>query len=306
MKINTNKYKCTLGILIIGLIFSLISCKKNDDNTVDNTSSTTDATTGVAPAQEVASLILKEIAEFTKGNYTFYLYRKTSAGIITGYNEIYVQVKNNVSGNYVQDASLSWYPLLHKISAPASAISKVSGTNTIYKGYIIFLTSCTDTATEYWQLTVNYTSGTDTLARASSKLYVTEPTYKRLNVLQSAVDGQQYIIALVEPTTAVVGSDVITAYVYNTVSSYSFALVPNYKILIDPRMPDMANMGSSGNVNLSYDSATGLYKGTVNFSMTGYWEVGLILENASNQVLLGNEINDNDTTASTIYFEFGL
>jgi hypothetical protein len=308
MKTSIEKYRYTLFIIAVGVILSIVSCKKDDDSTTAETN-TSSTNTELTPTEEVTSLGLKKIQEFTKGNYTFYLYRKTSAALVTGYNEIYVQVKNNTAGTYVQDASLSWYPLMHMTSAshstPYSAIAKVQNTKTLYKGYIIFIMAGPDTATEYWQLAVNYTSGTDTLAKASSKLYVAASTYKTLNSFKSTLDSQKYFIALVEPTSPVVGANTITAYVYKMVSMTSFTPVQNYSILIDPRMPDMNNHSSTKNVNLTYDATSSIYKGTVNFSMTGYWKLNLILLNASNETLGGSAVTDTNT-ASNVYFEFAL
>jgi len=64
----------------------------------------------------------------------------------------------------------------------------------------------------------------------------------------------------------------------------------------------MDNHTSPGNVNLTYDSTTGLYSGKLNLTMTGYWKINLIVRDASNTIQKGDPITGT-TTASSIYFE---
>jgi len=82
----------------------------------------------------------------------------------------------------------------------------------------------------------------------------------------------------------------------------TFNQVENYTIQLDPRMPDMDNHTSPNNVNLIYDSTSGIYKGKLNLTMSGYWKVNLIVRDANNTILKGDSINST-IAASSIYFE---
>jgi len=274
---------------IAGLTILLTSCNKDDVK-------------GITPADEVVGL--QKIDSLIKGNYTFYVYKKDTGNLVVGYNEVYIQLKNNTTGKYVEDATLSWKPLMHMTSmshaCPYSTISKVADTKTVYKGYFIFIMASDDM--EYWEITYDYISGKDTLAQVTNRPTVVQSTGRVRYKSFKGVDNTSYFLALVDPTTPKVGTNDITAYLYKKVDMLTFNPVQNYTVEIDPRMPDMDNHTSPSNVNLTYDSTTGLYKGKLNLTMTGYWKISLIVRDASNTIQKGESITGT-TTASSIYFE---
>ena len=185
-------------------------------------------------------------------------------------------------------------------ACPYSAISKVANTNTLYKGYFIFIMASDDV--DYWEITYDYTNGTDTIVSAANRLTVNNPTGRVRYQSFIGSDNLSYFLALVEPTAPQVGTNDITAYLYKKVDMLTFNQVVTDIIQIDPRMPDMDNHTSPSNVNLTYDSTTGIYKGKLNMTMTGYWKVNLIVRDAGNTILKGDSITST-TTASSIYFE---
>ena len=282
------KYK-SIFFAILGLTILLTSCNKDDVKEV-------------TPADEVVGL--QKVDTLIKGNYTFYIYKKDTGNLVVGYNEVYIQLKNNVTGKYVEDATLSWKPLMHMTmmshACPYSTISKVADTKTLYKGYFIFIMASDDM--EYWEVTYDYTSGKDTLAEVTNRPTVVQSTGKIRYKSFKGVDNISYFLALVDPTSPKVGTNDITAYLYKKVDMLTFSPAQNYTVEIDPRMPDMDNHTSPSNVNLTYDSTTGLYKGKLNLTMTGYWKINLIVRDASNTIQKGDSITST-TTASSIYFE---
>jgi len=278
-------YRYTL-LLILSFSIFLTSCNKEDNE--------------ITPADEVAKL--NKIQEFTEGNYTFYIYKSDTGSLKTGYNDVYIQLKNNTTGKYVEDASLSWKPLMHMTmmshACPYSTIQKVENTKTLYHGYFIFIMASNDT--EYWEITYNYTNGNDTIVKATSKITVNQSSGKIRYNSFTGLDNTKYYLALVSPTAPKVGANEITAYLYKKVDMFTFTPVENYAIQIDPRMPDMENHTSPNNTNLAYTS--GIYKGTLNLTMTGYWKINLIVLDSGDTVIKGEAI-EGETTASSIYFE---
>jgi hypothetical protein len=285
MKSNILYVKYTfLAILTFSL---LLACKKEPVK----------VTTSV---NEAAGL--HRIDSLTKGNYTFYIYKKDTGKLVLGYNEVYLQLKNNVTGSFIEDASLSWKPLMHMAtmshSCPSSTIQKVANTKTLYVGYFIFIMSSDNMS--YWEITYNYINGTDTLAKVTNRPLVINPVGRaRYNSFKGS-DSSNYFLALVNPTAPKVGANVITAYLYKEVDLFTFTPVTNYTIKIDPRMPDMGNMTSVNNIDLTYNS--GIYAGTLNLNMTGYWKINLVVLNASNAVIAGQAVTET-TDASSVYFE---
>jgi len=282
--------KCNyIFFAIVGLTILLTSCNKDDVK-------------GITPADEVVGL--QKADSIVNGSYTFYIYKKNIGNFVVGYNEVYIQLKNNKTNKYVEDATLSWKPLMHMAmmshACPYSSISKVENTKTLYKGYFIFIMA--SNASEYWEIAYNYTNGNDTIAKATNRLTVDDVAGRIRYKSFKGVDNTSYFLALVDPTTPKVGTNDITAYLYKKVDMLTFNPVQNYTVEIDPRMPDMDNHTSPSNVNLTYDSTTGLYKGKLNLTMTGYWKISLIVRDASNTIQKGESITGT-TTASSIYFE---
>jgi hypothetical protein len=292
MKFKTVNIKHIFFLIIVSTLL-LSSCGRED---VKVTTS----------ANEAAGLY--KVDSLKKGDYTFYVYKKDTGYFKVGYNEIYIQLKNNTTGKYIEDANLSWKALMHMTdmshACPYSAISKVSNTKTLYKGYFIFIMGSDDM--DYWEITYNYVNGVDTLAKVTNRPYVVNPTgrlrYKRF----LGSDAAYYYVVLVNPTESnvQVGTNDITAYLYKQLDLYTFNPVKNYTVEIDPRMPDpsMGNHTSPYNVNLKYNSSADIYKGKLNLTMTGYWKINLIVKDSVNTVIKGDSIKGS-TTASSIYFE---
>jgi len=288
MKVMIKKYSY-IFYAIIGLTVLLTSCRKDEVKVA-------------TPADEVSGF--HKLQEFTQGDYTFSVYKRDTGNLVVGYNEVYIQLKNNLTGKYVEDGTLSWKPIMHMGSmshaCPYSSISKVGNTNTLYKGYFIFIMASDNT--DYWEINYDYSKGNDTIVSAASRLTVNNATGRVRYKSFIGSDNISYFLALVDPTSPQVGTNDITAYLYKKVDMLTFNQVENYTIQLDPRMPDMDNHTSPNNVNLIYDSTSGIYKGKLNLTMSGYWKVNLIVRDANNTILKGDSINST-IAASSIYFE---
>jgi len=277
--------------VIITFCLLLVACKKDDVKVT-------------ATKNEAAGL--QRIDSLTQGDYTFYIYKKDTGNFVVGYNEIYIQLKNKATGKFVEDANLSWKPLMHMDSThihscPYSVISKVPNTNTLYNGYFIFIMASDDM--EYWEITFNYINGIDTLAIVSDRPIVVYATGRvRYQSFTGADNNSFYFLALVNPTQPKVGPNDITAYLYKKVDLLTFTQVENYTIKIDPRMPGMGNHTSPNNVDLTYNSASYIYNGTLNLTMTGYWKINIIVLDANNIVVKGEAVTETNL-ASSLYFE---
>jgi hypothetical protein len=61
-------------------------------------------------------------------------------------------------------------------------------------------------------------------------------------------------------------------------------------IAITPEMPSMGH-GSPNNVDPVY-TADGRYEGKVNFTMTGYWKVNMVIRDAEDVIIKDNAFFD--------------
>lgn len=54
-------------------------------------------------------------------------------------------------------------------------------------------------------------------------------------------------------------------------------------------MPDMGNHTSPGNEPLLFDSSAGFYKGRLNLTMTGRWDIHLVVRDAEGTAVAGDD-----------------
>lgn len=276
------KLNYILPILVISL-FS-VACSTDDDDSEVN---------------EIKGLEI--IQELSNDTHTIELYNATGA-FLTGYNAISIRVKDKVSNTYVENASLSWNPVMQmptmQHSCPKSVIVKASGKTTVYEGFIIYQMANLDGSG--WTLTVNYAiNGVD--YSASKTIIVMQAAKQNVTSFMGS-DNKRYIIAMLEPKTPKIGINKMKVGLYKMETMMSFPVVENYKITLDPRMPGMGNHSSPNNTDLTYKAEDNMYHGDLSLTMTGYWVLNLKLLNAQNEILKGETIT-TDTTKSSLYLE---
>lgn len=275
----------TLRIVSLAILAVFASCSSDNEETVT--------------VNELEGLT--KIQEMTNETHVVELY--SASGVLQqGHNTISLRIKNKTTNEYEKNATVSWAPLMHMTSmqhaCPYSAVTKTSGKETLYNGYIVFQMAQNDT--EYWKLKVNYSiNGTD--YSVNEVISVPASAKRRVTSFMGS-DGTKYVLALIEPTSPKVAINDIKMGVFKMENMMSFPIVNNYTVKIDPRMPSMGNHGSPNNVNLTQSATDLLYNGKLSLTMTGYWKINLQLLNSANEVLKGEEITET-TTASSIYFE---
>jgi hypothetical protein len=284
-------------ITVIIAIATIIACK--DDNPAPE-----------SPVDPTEDLI--KIREFSASGspYTVTLYNETGR-LQLGYTKVYFAVTDS-DGRFIDNAALDGFPEMDmgmmKHSTPRSVITKVEG-KALYEAYCAFL-MYSGQGDGKWSYDLRYTVGnvTDSVSDAEidvENVFRPDGTTER-RVIQSltAVDGskKRYVVTLVEPLNPKVGTNEITAYVHERQDANTYPAVANFRLKLDPRMPSMENHSSPNNVDLSWDAVDGIYRGTVNFTMTGYWKLNLILQDHQGATLYGNAVDDK-TDASSLYFE---
>lgn len=84
-------------------------------------------------------------------------------------------------------------------------------------------------------------------------------------------DERGYVVTMIPPPTWKIGANDVHFYVYQTSDVREYQPVDDCSMEITPWMPSMSH-GSLGNVNPSLID-DGLYKGSVNITMSGDWTV---------------------------------
>ena len=229
----------------------------------------------------------------------------TKTGLEQGYNNIYLRIKDKSNDTYVNNASLTWKPMMHMTSmmhsSPRSEIKKADGMETLYNGYIVF--QMAENATEKWDLTIDYTINN---VSYTVKDFINVPASEKKNVtVFMDASNTRYVLALINPDKPKVGLNDFKIGLYKMESMMSFPVVENYMIKQDPRMPSMGNHSSPNNTDLLFDASSKMYEGKLSFTMTGYWKLNLMLYNDTNQVVKGEEITtSNDSSSLFLEIEF--
>jgi hypothetical protein len=232
------------------------------------------------------------------------LYSEGKTGFTTGYNEIFIRIKNNADDSFYAHPEITWMPVMHMMgvnhSCPISELSILGDYDTVAKGYIVFQMS--GNADEYWDITFTYeVEGQEFFVTETIDVITPSDDKQTVSVFMGS-DDVRYVLAMMEPKDPEVAVNDITAMLFKMESMMSFTPVENYSITLDPRMPGMGNHSSPNNEDLTFDATSKSYKGKLSLTMTGYWKLNLKLLNSMGEVLKGEDITD-ENEASSLYFE---
>lgn len=278
------KFKYIIPILFVALFAT--SCSTDDD---DNTSI----------LNEIEGLT--KIQELTNATHTIELFNN-SGQFRTGYNAVSIRIKDNVTSDYIENATMSWMPMMQmpsmQHSCPNSDIAKGLGKDTVYEGFIVY--QMTNLDGSGWSLTVDYTI--DNVDYSVSDT-ITVLQNENQNVASFiGTDDVRYILALIEPSSPKIAINNLMVGLFKMENMMSFPVVEDYTIELDPRMPGMGNHSSPNNTDLSYNMADNMYHGNLSLTMTGYWVLNLKLLNAADDLIKGETVTE-ENTQSSLYLE---
>mgnify|MGYP003700860801 CR=1 FL=1 len=241
------------------------------------------------------------LSRINSNNHTLEVYSEASQ-LTVGYNELYLRIRDQATDTYLSNADITWMPVMHMAdmdhSCPRSLLSPTENAS-VYKGFAVF--QMPGNAEEYWDLTLNYQLDGQSFS-VTEQIDVREPAdaLKRVNVFMGS-DGTRYVLAMMPLTPAVAVND-FSAMLFEMETMMSFPVVEDHVIKIDPRMPGMGNHSSPNNEDLAFDPLTTRYRGKLSLTMTGYWRINLMLQNANGDVLKGEPITETNENSS-LYFE---
>lgn len=250
------------------------------------------------------------VTTLTNGNYSISI-EALNGTLYKGYNEIHLKITNTQTNANLEGADVTFLPIFtdangNKSSCPHDYHLDYNAIEGYYSGYSVF-TSESD-STVNWTLYIDFEDNGEAYATHQT-ITVEEQTNLNLNMTAfTGNDNEQYFIALIAPQSPSVAQNDLVAgiYKYNKpenpagtfpdLSQYSYAVVNNYTLLIDPRMPEpsMGNHSSPNNEDLTQQS-DGLYHGVVNYTMTGNWTLNFILKDESGQTIKGTEVSTEFT-----------
>lgn len=247
------------AVLFALALLLLNSCNKDDD---DNT------------CTDCKELI--DIAEGATKNNKFHVALKAVDTLFNGYNPIYLELRDKEQDIVVKQADISLKPLMHMLTkthaTPFENPSSQSDAEGYFAGAIAFVMP--SNPDEGWTLDVKIEADgkMDSITLDIPK--VKSPEEARMF---NFMDGdKKYFVALIEPSAPEVGINDYELGIYTKESMMSFPPVTGLSVEIEPEMPTMDH-GSPNNEH-PVDIGQGHYKGKVNFTMTGYWKVNMIIK----------------------------
>lgn len=238
----------------------------------------------------------------SENNYLIDFYSEKPQ-LTVGYNKLAITIKDEETDEFIDDAELSWKPVMHMEGmSHAGPHGHVTNPiiNEVYEGFLVFQMAGNET--EYWELTLNYEVKGETFEK-TIPLDVRPTSDGRVN-LQSfeGTDEVHYVLAYKEPQIPKVATNDMEAMLFKMEDMMNFSIVEDYTIALDPRMPSMGNHSSPNNQDLEYNPTTQIYRGKLSLTMSGYWMLNLKLLNADGDVLKGEDITE-DHPESSLYFE---
>ncbi|MBW2960882.1 FixH family protein [Mesonia aestuariivivens] len=249
--------------------------------------------------------IFEDALSFNTGDYKISV-ESLNGTFNKGYNEIRLQLTVTETNENLAGAEVTLLPIFSSddvaTSCPHSYNLVYDEAENAYVGYAVFTSE--STSLESWELYFSLTANNQ-IHQVNQQISVEEQLNKNLNITSfTGADNQEYVIALVAPRKPKVAENELIAgiYKYNNPttpagdfpdpSQFSYSVVEDYTLLIDPRMPEpsMGNHSTPNNQDLTQGS-DGFYHGVVNYTMTGAWTLNFIMLNSEDEVVKGTEVS---------------
>lgn len=255
-----------LSYILLFILFTT-ACEKEDDN------STPTALDGLTKLNEgYASGASAKVEIWGKKNY------------FSGYNNLTVVVYDSLNpSEKISDAHIYFAPLMtmkmgmmsHTHACPVEN-PESSKTDGVFKGAIAFIMPTSESGD--WELElIIHNHKNEKQGYAMFDITVDAPKEAMIkSFISESTVVDTFFVALVEPEMPKVGINDFELAVFSRNGAMDFPAVENLTISIEPEMPSMGH-GSPNNENPVH-VANGHYKGSVNFTMTGWWLVNLTIK----------------------------
>jgi hypothetical protein len=263
-------------IFLAAILLLTEQCKKEEPT--PETPSTPE--TPVNPTENMVNLGETYIPG-TSSKATVYSLR----ALFTGYNEIYAVFTDSVDGSKLNNGHFRINPVMDmgtmQHSTPVENSEDSVAVNNLFKSAVVFSMPGNS---QQWNLKLffhnhkNNKTGTGTLG-----VNVTDSNPLKLKTTTLSADSNAAVlISILQPSAPKVGINDIEFTIHKNKDNNNYPAVTNYVMEIEPNMPSMGH-GSPNNVNPVH-TQNGHYKGKVNFTMTGLWQIKLKLYKNGNLI----------------------
>lgn len=249
---------------IIFLLAVLAGCKKNDNDTI------IDDKAGLQKISEGFALGAATKVELW-----------SKADLTTGYNKMFLALYDSISNQPLKKSDLQITPMMDmnmngmsmSHAAPAMQVESNVTESVLFPCAAVFTMPGSDQST--WSLMVSLKKdGQKNLGTAKLPLKVKASSHEQVKTITTA-DGVKLMVSYSFPEKPKIGINNFEMTIHRREDKMNFPAESNYTIVMTPEMPSMGH-GSPNNVN-PVIFKNGLYKGKINFTMTGEWKINLEL-----------------------------
>lgn len=206
--------------------------------------------------------------------------------LFVGYNKLYTLLFEKGTMNQVKSGKVEYHPLMKMTamshSCPTENPEFTDPVDGLFEGAAIFIMPSGNMGS--WTLGVTAHNNANGLeGTVDLDITVVSPTDARVFSFESPVDQKKIFITMVEPSGPEVGMNdfIVTAHVKE--SMMSFPALEDLNIEFEPMMPSMGH-GSPNNENPVH-ILDGHYQGIVNFTMSGWWELNMTINDDMDAIL---------------------
>lgn len=262
------KFTTTLWV-IAAVVIGLTSCKKEE-------------TAAPAPNNNNPDAGLAIPSNLVKIGETYIIGAATKAVVYAdkvasvGYIKLYTAMYDSVTNARVKDGHFTIFPMMD-MGTTQHASPYENGTDTVpadqlFKSAVVF------SMAGDWTIDLNFHN--HTIGKEGKGVLILKAvnpaTIVMRNFVVAADSSAKLFVSLVQPTSPKIGLNDFEITIHKKADMMSFPAVENYTVEIEPEMPAMGH-GSPRNVNPVH-TTNGHYIGKVNFTMSGYWKVKLIIK----------------------------
>lgn len=210
--------------------------------------------------------------------------------LFTGYNHLYFAFRNQEQAIVQSGLEVTVTPLMHMPAMTHSApVEQPVGPNGdgAHECAVYFIMATT--ADSYWELAVQVRDmDQDRTHSVTVPVEARERQETRIRNFITADDSSKLFLSLVSPLKPKVGMNDFEVCVHRKASMMDFPAVEDLTIEIEPTMPSMGH-GSPNNEHPVHQQ-NGHYRGKVNFTMDGWWQVAVTVKRQE-QVIARTELN---------------
>lgn len=287
------KYHTYLQGLLFGIIFSACG---GDDEPVPITIPSIDDEVCCTQDDEVKiGEILTGFKEVTglsrqsAGSYTIKVYSR-KASLHVGYNDLYFTVEKTESGRHVKDFAISDLSPLMDMGMMQHSTPIANQFDQI-ESFPIYHTWVAPLMAGEWTLPFSYRIKDESGTLSGGLITVEAAPEGQAWIKSFKWNDATYYLTLASPQNLQTGVNTISAYVSKKSDDATQPYLPAsevFTINIYPTMPDMGNHTSPNNEPLTLQ-ADDSYRGQLNLTMTGVWDIHLHVKDATGNTVAGGE-----------------